>query len=777
MSLWTQIDAGSRTLLEYLVERSLIGALVFVLVLAAWLVVRRFVSVHFASAWFLLPLVTLLVPVERLLPAVELDWTAVESALAIPRTEMPQRDPVSEPRNESVAAAAHLAAPIPSHQTVRLAGESARLPAASFLHPAPPPTLSEEVTEFAIRYGPFAIVLVWALLVLRYAARFFRAQREVLAMTQRARDLSEETIPALGMTWSALARRAGLRLRPDALRVRETNELDSPATWGLGRPVLLLPEGLVQKLSASELRWVLLHEFAHLARRDHWIELFQQIVQVAFFFHPAAWFSNRILREQREIACDEAALARCTPVEREGCATALLEVAAHASGLVDTRLSAARHVTVPLLSSRKLLRGRIMRLNHIAQRRVSWGLSPLAVLPLAICGLAVLAPARMLAPTVAKRIALPNSQVVRVDPAQDPTDNELRASVPQRQSEENVCMAIERGIAWLLAHQEADGGWHNHQHELRGVPQLKPYFNDYAVTGLAMRTMLNWGNHTELAPREKRIRAIERAVEFLINSQEESGCYGKPVGYVFLVGHAMATEAMAEAICCTHWPATTRNRWRESLTKAVAFIERSRNPYSGWRYDTPPTGDNDALQTGRMLLALTAALDAGVHAAPATFAGGLNYMAEQREKDTGRTLYSQGNPFALRVVGRQDDFPAKLAEAPTAVHIALQMNLDEFDIQIVHDGQGVLLDRLPVWSRALGMTDFNYWMYGTRAMAATGGLAARCWNDALVEALLSHQVRSGDESGSWPCSDAWSAPGMEAYATASNTLSLIFTQN
>ncbi|MCB9913043.1 MAG: hypothetical protein H6827_08610 [Planctomycetes bacterium] len=80
---------------------------------------------------------------------------------------------------------------------------------------------------------------------------------------------------------------------------------------------------------------MLLHELAHLARNDHRTELMQRILGAAFLFHPLVWATNRISRGYREMACDDAALARLTPRERTRSARALLEVVAHAASLTS----------------------------------------------------------------------------------------------------------------------------------------------------------------------------------------------------------------------------------------------------------------------------------------------------------------------------------------------------------------------------------------------------------------------------------------------------------
>jgi beta-lactamase regulating signal transducer with metallopeptidase domain len=84
-----------------------------------------------------------------------------------------------------------------------------------------------------------------------------------------------------------------------------SDEVVSPLVAGFAHPVIILPALLLDEISASELDDVLLHELAHVARRDDWTNLTARLVAAAFVLHPvAAWALRRIERE-REIACDD----------------------------------------------------------------------------------------------------------------------------------------------------------------------------------------------------------------------------------------------------------------------------------------------------------------------------------------------------------------------------------------------------------------------------------------------------------------------------------------
>ncbi len=89
------------------------------------------------------------------------------------------------------------------------------------------------------------------------------------------------------------------------VEVCTTKELDRPSVIGFFRPRILIPEWLLERLTAKELEQVVLHEAEHLRRRDDWTNLAQKMCLVVFPLNPAlAWMERRLCRE-REMACDE----------------------------------------------------------------------------------------------------------------------------------------------------------------------------------------------------------------------------------------------------------------------------------------------------------------------------------------------------------------------------------------------------------------------------------------------------------------------------------------
>ncbi|HEV8060491.1 MAG TPA: M56 family metallopeptidase, partial [Gemmataceae bacterium] len=103
--------------------------------------------------------------------------------------------------------------------------------------------------------------------------------------------------------------------------------LHSPFIWSLLRPWLLWPAALDQHLSSESHRTVIVHELAHLRRRDHWIGWLQLAGECIFWWNPLFWFVRRQIRFQAELACD-AWVMHLLPEARRAYAEALIEVTA-----------------------------------------------------------------------------------------------------------------------------------------------------------------------------------------------------------------------------------------------------------------------------------------------------------------------------------------------------------------------------------------------------------------------------------------------------------------
>jgi hypothetical protein len=88
------------------------------------------------------------------------------------------------------------------------------------------------------------------------------------------------------------------------VRVIATDAVGGPALFGFFRPKLLVPPALLQDLDHDDLRFVFLHELAHLRRRDTLTNLLLTLAQALHWFNPLVWLALSRCRTERELACD-----------------------------------------------------------------------------------------------------------------------------------------------------------------------------------------------------------------------------------------------------------------------------------------------------------------------------------------------------------------------------------------------------------------------------------------------------------------------------------------
>ena len=248
---------------------------VVILLALAWLVAtllrRRSASVR-ASVWTASLAAVLLLPIA----------SALTPALAVPilpaMDQMPAAD-VSASRSEALPTSINPVSP-------------AQADPAAVMETAPASTAASVAVS-----GPEIAAACLGLVTLLLLIRIADGHR-------RIRRIGSRAVEADGV-WAALVDEVrhdlGLR-RP--IPVRVTDETNVPAVAGLSRPVLLLPiETSDWPLDVR--RAVVLHELAHVARRDAMGQLIGQIACAFYWFVPLAWYGARRAAALRERASDD----------------------------------------------------------------------------------------------------------------------------------------------------------------------------------------------------------------------------------------------------------------------------------------------------------------------------------------------------------------------------------------------------------------------------------------------------------------------------------------
>jgi beta-lactamase regulating signal transducer with metallopeptidase domain len=209
-------------------------------------------------------------------------WSVLAAAIALPALYLPVQD-----RLQLVEF--HLGSPAP-----RAAGSTALPRAASvqrsgFRLPAP-------IQLPGARWLP-RIQALWILTSTLLLARLLLGYFALCRKSARAADA-----PVHLRARFAGVGRPGVRLAGSA-------EINIPVAAGPHRPTILIPVRLFHQLSPGDLECIVLHEAAHLARRDDWALMLQRTLEGVFALHPVVRWIARQIDLEREIACDDRVVA------------------------------------------------------------------------------------------------------------------------------------------------------------------------------------------------------------------------------------------------------------------------------------------------------------------------------------------------------------------------------------------------------------------------------------------------------------------------------------
>lgn len=89
------------------------------------------------------------------------------------------------------------------------------------------------------------------------------------------------------------------------VKIGYSKQVDGPVTFGWMEPIILMPFSLLNQISTEEMKFILLHELAHILRNDFIVHLFVEIAQVILCFNPFSYYFSKVIRIEREKICDE----------------------------------------------------------------------------------------------------------------------------------------------------------------------------------------------------------------------------------------------------------------------------------------------------------------------------------------------------------------------------------------------------------------------------------------------------------------------------------------
>lgn len=279
---------------------------------------------------------------------------------------------------------------------------------ASALPDAPQPRVSP--ADGVSIPGPGALLTgLWALVALALLARLGLGALAVRRIVARATPLTD---PSWEAPLYEIADRMGLA---DAPRLVRSADVQMPFAAGLRRPVVVLPVES-EAWSAERRTAVLIHELAHVRRRDLLGHALGRVACALYWFHPLVWTAARGLRAESERACDDLAL------------TFGARPSAYAEHLLDI-VTAVRQSTTPAvalaMAHPKEFEGRMLAILNPDLSRRGPSRRQSASLVGALAGVALLVGAAVPVPQAARNVPtvlpVPPAQASLADTAQNPT--------------------------------------------------------------------------------------------------------------------------------------------------------------------------------------------------------------------------------------------------------------------------------------------------------------------------------------------------------------------
>lgn len=187
-------------------------------------------------------------------------------------------------------------------------------------------SLKHHTKSWWLPSAAFAVWLVVTLLLLiRFAAVQFRFGRNVRSL---ARPIEGSTLP---FDWELACRQVGINGKVPLL---ESSQVSAPIVCGLLRPAIVIPVQFGAAVSPDQFHWAVLHELAHVKRRDLWFVLLQRVALILNWFNPSVWLANYWADQLREFACDDLAsvVAQTQPIESGQAFLEILKFASESFG-------------------------------------------------------------------------------------------------------------------------------------------------------------------------------------------------------------------------------------------------------------------------------------------------------------------------------------------------------------------------------------------------------------------------------------------------------------
>jgi bla regulator protein BlaR1 len=146
------------------------------------------------------------------------------------------------------------------------------------------------------------VVMLWFIL---FSAQLVKLMANALYI-QRIRN-SKTHLPS--RFWKRRLQELGKRLQINRrVQLLQSELVKAPVMVGFFKPVILFPFSLMSQLPPQQIEAVLLHELAHIKRKDYLVNLLQNVADIIFFFNPGVLWISSVIRDERENCCDDIAI-------------------------------------------------------------------------------------------------------------------------------------------------------------------------------------------------------------------------------------------------------------------------------------------------------------------------------------------------------------------------------------------------------------------------------------------------------------------------------------
>jgi beta-lactamase regulating signal transducer with metallopeptidase domain len=168
----------------------------------------------------------------------------------------------------------------------------------------------------------------------------------------------------------------GIRTNVSIIR---TSGIRIPAIYGVTRPWIMIPETVLENLGHEGLRYVILHELAHLKRKDILVNWIVLILHIIHWFNPLVWYAFGKMRTDRELACDAEVLSHLDPGEERKYGSTILD-------MVQLNFKGPGYAGMAgILENKSKIKDRILMISHFNGNSNKISLLMMAVIALLSC--------------------------------------------------------------------------------------------------------------------------------------------------------------------------------------------------------------------------------------------------------------------------------------------------------------------------------------------------------------------------------------------------------